>query len=32
MSAHVDTSARLHAIDLRGKVDKNWREEHAPYI
>uniref|UniRef100_A0A7N2MB97 BSD domain-containing protein n=1 Tax=Quercus lobata TaxID=97700 RepID=A0A7N2MB97_QUELO len=28
----VDTSSRLHAIDLRGKVDKNWREEYALYI
>ncbi|XP_030929993.1 leucine-rich repeat extensin-like protein 5 isoform X1 [Quercus lobata] len=23
---------RLHKIDLRGKVEKNWREEHGPYI
>ena len=23
---------RLHGIDLRGKVEKNWREEHRPYI
>ena len=23
---------RLHRIDLRGKVEKNWREEHGPYI
>ena len=23
---------RLHGIDLRGKVEKNWREEHGPYI
>ena len=23
---------RLHEIDLRGKVEKNWREEHRPYI
>ena len=30
--AYVDSSARLHAIDLRGKVDKNWREVHARYI
>ena len=30
--AHVDTSAGLHAINLRGKVDKNWREVHTTYI
>ncbi|XP_030973682.1 serine/threonine-protein phosphatase 7 long form homolog isoform X1 [Quercus lobata] len=23
---------RLHKIDLRGKVERNWREEHGPYI
>ena len=23
---------RLHKIDLREKVEKNWREEHGPYI
>ena len=23
---------RLHKINLRGKVEKNWREEHGPYI
>ena len=23
---------RLHKIDLRVKVEKNWREEHGPYI
>ena len=23
---------RLHGIDLHGKVEKNWREEHRPYI
>ena len=23
---------RLHKIDLRGKVEKNWTEEHGPYI
>ena len=23
---------RLHRIDLCGKVEKNWREEHGPYI
>ncbi|KAK9997867.1 hypothetical protein SO802_017470 [Lithocarpus litseifolius] len=23
---------RLHRIDLRGKVEKNWREKHGPYI
>ena len=23
---------RLHKIDLRGKFEKNWREEHGPYI
>ena len=28
----VETSVRLHAIDLRGKVDKNWTEVHAAYI
>ena len=28
-TTHVDTSARLHAINLHGKVDRNWREEHA---
>ena len=26
------TIKRLHRIDLRGKVEKNWREEHGPYI
>ena len=31
-AARVDTNARLNAIDLRGKVDKNWREVHAGYI
>ena len=28
----VDTNARLHAIDLYGKVYKNWREVHVGYI
>ena len=23
---------RLHRIDLRWKVEKNWREEHGSYI
>ena len=23
---------RLHKIDLRGKVEKNWKEEHGPHI
>ena len=23
---------RLHGIDLRGNVEKNWREEHGSYI
>ena len=23
---------RLHRIDLCGNVEKNWREEHGPYI
>ena len=29
---HVVYDDRLHGIDLRGKVDKNWKVEHAPYI
>ena len=29
---HVVYNDRLHKIDLRGKVEKNWREEHGPYI
>ncbi|XP_075658821.1 serine/threonine-protein phosphatase 7 long form homolog [Castanea sativa] len=29
---HVVYDERLHRIDLRGKVEKNWREEHGPYI
>uniref|UniRef100_A0A7N2LAT8 BSD domain-containing protein n=1 Tax=Quercus lobata TaxID=97700 RepID=A0A7N2LAT8_QUELO len=29
---HVVYDDRLHKIDLRGKVEKNWREEHRPYI
>ncbi|KAK9990849.1 hypothetical protein SO802_025834 [Lithocarpus litseifolius] len=29
---HVVYDHRLHRIDLRGKVEKNWREEHGPYI
>ena len=29
---HVVYDDRLHRIDLRGKVEKNWREEHGQYI
>ncbi|KAL0001079.1 hypothetical protein SO802_014860 [Lithocarpus litseifolius] len=29
---HVVYDHRLHRINLRGKVEKNWREEHGPYI
>nr|POE53083.1 serine/threonine-protein phosphatase 7 long form like [Quercus suber] len=29
---HVLYDDRLHRIDLHGKVEKNWREEHGPYI
>ncbi|XP_075655137.1 serine/threonine-protein phosphatase 7 long form homolog [Castanea sativa] len=29
---HVVYDERLHRMDLRGKVEKNWREEHGPYI
>ena len=29
---HVVYDDRLHRIDLCGKVEKNWREEHGPYI
>ena len=29
---HVVYDDRLHEIDLRGNVDKNWRVEHASYI
>nr|XP_023924225.1 serine/threonine-protein phosphatase 7 long form homolog [Quercus suber] len=29
---HVVYDDRLHRIDLRGKVEKNWRQEHEPYI
>ena len=29
---HVMYDDKLHRIDLRGKVEKNWREEHGPYI
>ena len=29
---HVVYDDRLHRIDLHGKVEKNWREEHGPYI
>ena len=29
---HVMYNDKLHRIDLRGKVEKNWREEHGPYI
>ncbi|KAK9997358.1 hypothetical protein SO802_022044 [Lithocarpus litseifolius] len=29
---HVVYDHRLHRLDLRGKVEKNWREEHGPYI
>ena len=28
----TDTSCGLHKIDARGKVDKNWRVEHAVHI
>ena len=30
--AHVKYDSRLHGMDLRGKLGKNWRVEHAPYI
>lgn len=31
--ADVDTNERLHGIDLRGKVDRNWRRVvHAVHI
>nr|POE95468.1 hypothetical protein CFP56_01511 [Quercus suber] len=29
---HVVYDDRLHRIDLRGKVEKNWREKRAPCI
>ena len=29
---HVVYNDRLHRIDLCEKVEKNWREEHGPYI
>ncbi|KAF3972563.1 hypothetical protein CMV_003941 [Castanea mollissima] len=29
---HVVYDEILHIIDLRGKVEKNWREENGPYI
>jgi len=29
---HVVYDDKLHRLDLRGKVEKNWREEHGPYI
>ena len=29
---HVVYNDRLHRIDLCGKVEKNWKEEHGPYI
>ena len=29
---HVVYDDKLHRIDLSGKVEKNWREEHASYI
>ncbi|XP_050241982.1 serine/threonine-protein phosphatase 7 long form homolog [Quercus robur] len=29
---YVVYDERLHRINLRGKVEKNWREEHGPYI
>ena len=29
---HVVYDDRLHRIDLHRKVEKNWREEHGPYI
>ena len=28
----ADTNRDLHKIDARGKVDKNWRVEHAVHI
>ena len=28
----ADTNHNLHKIDVRGKVDKNWRVEHAVHI
>ena len=28
----VDTNRDLHKIDVKGKVDKNWRVEHAVHI
>ena len=28
----VDTSTTLHKISLQGKWEKNWEEEHAPFI
>ena len=31
-SDHVMYDERLHRIDLRGNVEKNWREEHELYI
>ena len=29
---YTDTNRDLHKIDVRGKVDKNWRVEHAVHI
>ncbi|XP_065623705.1 uncharacterized protein LOC136065018 [Quercus suber] len=29
---HVMYDEKLHRIDLRGKVEKNWRQEHELYI
>ena len=29
---YTDTNRDLHKIDARGKVDKNWRVEHAVHI
>ena len=28
----VDTNRKLHKIDARGKVEKNWKVEHAIHI
>ena len=28
----ADTNHNLHKIDGRGKVDKNWRVEHAVHV
>ncbi|KAK9997036.1 hypothetical protein SO802_021722 [Lithocarpus litseifolius] len=29
---NVDTDDTLHAIDLRGKINVNWRDKHVDYI